>query len=262
MKYNNNIKPVQSVKHALELFEIFKKTPHKEEFGVTELSKELGLHKNNVFRILATLSTTGYIEQNPVTNNYRLSIGIFSLGQKFINKLGYLKLARPFMERLKSEINESVYISTLRRDTVIYLDLVESDRSIRVTSRLGKEIPAHCAAVGKVQLAYMSDEELSSIYPNNSKFIQYTKNSIRTLSDLKKILADVLKNDYAIDNQEFEDNVVYFAAPIKDFRGRPVASLSIGIPAFRLTETRIDEEIIPSIKKYSKEISKRLGYIE
>lgn len=262
MKYTSDIKPVHAVKHALELFEVFKMSSNKQEFGVTELAKILGLHKNNVFRILATLSTEGYIEQNTATENYRLGIKIFNLGQKFISKLGYLKLAKPFMERLKSELNETVYIGILRKDAVVYLDIAESDNSVRIASRLGKDIPAHCTSIGKVQLAYMSNDELNSIYTDESKFIKYTENSILSLSELKKVLEDVLVNEYAIDNQEFEKDVACFAVPIKDYKGRPVAALSVASPVFRLSEDRIFNEIIPTTKRYAKEISQRLGYQE
>jgi len=259
MPYKTNLKPVQSVHHALELFEVFRTSEKKEEFGVTELSKTLGLHKNNVFRLLATLESRGYIEQNMNTENYRLGIGIFNLGQKFINKLGILKLAKPFMEKIVEQVNESVYIGILREGSVIYLDIVEAPQTVRIVSRVGRDVPAYCTAIGKTQLAYASEEELNKIYMG-ARLRRYTDKTITSLPILKKHLREIGEKDYAIDDEEFEERVRCIALPIKDYLGVPVSALSVSGPASRITDEKMTEEILPVLKKYSREISKRLGF--
>ena len=92
---------IQAVSHALDLLEQF----HDEvdELGVTELSKRLKLHKNNVFRLLATLESRGYIEQNKATENYRLGLKALELGQTFIKQMGLLRQAKPILEKMVSE---------------------------------------------------------------------------------------------------------------------------------------------------------------
>jgi DNA-binding IclR family transcriptional regulator len=259
MPYKTNVKPVQSVQHALELFEVFRTSEKKEEFGVTELSKTLGLHKNNVFRLLATLESRGYIEQNLNTENYRLGIGIFNLGQKFINKLGILKLSKPFMEKIVEKINESVYIGILREGSVIYLDIVEAPQTVRIVSRVGRDVPAYCTAIGKVQLAYASEEEINKIYMG-ARLRKYTENTITSLPVLKSHLRKIGEVDYAIDNEEFEEEVRCIAVPVKDYLGVPVSALSASGPASRMTDKKMYDEILPVLRKYAKEISKRLGY--
>lgn len=259
MTYKSNVKLVQSVLHALQLFEVFRTSENKDEFGVTELSKALGLHKNNVFRLLATLESRGYIEQNPETENYRLGIEIFNLGQQFINKLNILKLARPFMEKIVAEVNESIYIGILRKGFVVYLDMVEANQNVRVVSRVGKDVPAYCTAIGKIQLAYASEEEINSMYMG-ARLKRYTNNTITSLPELKKHLKEVLANDYALDNEEFEERVRCIAVPIKDYLGVPVAALSVTGPACRMTDDKIFNVIYPTAKKYAREISKRLGW--
>lgn len=259
MVFKANLKAIQSVHHALQLFEVFRTSNKQQEFGVTELSKTLGLHKNNVFRLLATLSACGYIEQNPVTENYRLGIGIFNLGQKFINKLGFLKLARPFMEKIVSEVGEAVYVGILREGNVIYLDIVEPNLPVRVVSRVGKDVPAYCTSIGKIQLAYSSEDEINKMYMG-ARLKKYTDYTITSLPELKKHLKEVSAKDYAIDDQEFEKDVRCIAVPIKDYLGTPVAAISVAAPIYRMNEERLINEILPTTKKYAKEISKRLGY--
>ena len=261
MVYKPDVKPVQSVHHALELFEVFRTADNKDEFGVTELSKALGLHKNNVFRLLATLASRGYIEQNLNTENYRLGIGIFNLGQKFVNKLGILKLSRPFMEKIVAEVNESVYIGILREGNVIYLDMAETNHPVRVVSRVGKDVPAYCTAIGKIQLAYSSEEEINKIYMG-ARLKKYTDHTITSLPVLKRELKKVADQDYAIDDEEFEERVRCIAVPIKDYLGVPVAALSVTGPACRQTDERLLDDLLPVAKKYAREISKRLGFQE
>src|SRR2546425_11462931 len=77
---------IQSVSHALDVLEQF--AGDAEELGVTELSKRLRLHKNNVFRLLATLESRGYIEQNRATENYRLCVRGLPPGRRQVGPIG------------------------------------------------------------------------------------------------------------------------------------------------------------------------------
>ena len=80
---------IKSVNNAFDLLEEFK--GDRDELGVTELSNRLNLHKNNIFRLLATLETKGYIEQNKATENYRLCVKSLELGQAFIKQQGLVR---------------------------------------------------------------------------------------------------------------------------------------------------------------------------
>ncbi len=96
---------IQSVSHALDVLEQF--TGHQDELGVTELSKRLKLHKNNVFRLLATLEARGYIEQNKQTENYRLGVRCLYLGQRYLSQLGLVRQARPVLRQLAQDSGET-----------------------------------------------------------------------------------------------------------------------------------------------------------
>src|ERR1700756_2329834 len=94
---------IQAVSHALDLLEQFR--GEVDELGVTELSKRLKLHKNNVFRLLATLESRGYIEQTKVTKTSRLGPKTLELGQTFIRQMGLLRQSKPILESLVEECN-------------------------------------------------------------------------------------------------------------------------------------------------------------
>src|SRR5246127_261721 len=86
---------IPSVAHALDVMEQF--FGDIDELGVTELSKRLKLHKNNVFRLLATLEARGYVEQNKLSENYRLGIKCLHLGRRYIEHMGLVRQARPIL---------------------------------------------------------------------------------------------------------------------------------------------------------------------
>ena len=248
---------IQAVSHALDLLEQF----HGEvdELGVTELSKRLKLHKNNVFRLLATLESRGYIEQNRATENYRLGLKALELGQTFIKQMGLLRQAKPILEKLVQECNETSYVAIFKEGFVVYLDVVETDLTVRVVSRVGSRLPVHCTASGKVHLAHMSEEEIDSILPSR-ELKAYTPTTYTDREVLKKDLKQIAEQGYAIDNEEMDSGVRCVAAPIRDYTRRIVGALSLSGPSMRFTDERMEKELIPMVKQAADELSTRLGF--
>jgi DNA-binding IclR family transcriptional regulator len=248
---------IQAVSHALDLLEQF----HGEvdELGVTELSKRLKLHKNNVFRLLATLESRGYIEQNRATENYRLGLKSLELGQTFIKQMGLLRQAKPILEKMVKECNETSYVAIFKEGYIVYLDVVETDLTVRVVSRVGSRLPAHCTAAGKIHLAFMSDEEIDALLPSR-ELKGYTPNSVTDREKLRKELRQVAETGVAIDNEELDPGVRCVAAPIRDYTRRIVGALSISGPSMRFSDERIEKELTPLIKQSAEELSTRLGY--
>lgn len=248
---------IQAVDHALDLLEQFHEDV--DELGVTELSKRLKLHKNNVFRLLATLESRGYIEQNRVTENYRLGLKTLELGQTFIKQMGLLRQSRPVLEALVRECNETTYVAILKEFHIVYLDVVETDLTVRVVPRVGARLPAYCTAAGKIQIAYMTDEELENYLPTK-ELKRFTPNTITDRDELKKHLQQVAEMGYAIDNEELDIGVRCVGAPIRDYTRRIIGAVSISGPSMRFTDERMDKELIPLVKRAGEEISTKLGF--
>jgi len=248
---------IQAVYHALDLLEQFR--DDVDELGVTELSKRLKLHKNNVFRLLATLESRNYIEQNKVTENYRLGLKTLELGQTFIKQMGLLRQARPVLERLVKECNETTYVAILKDLQIVYLDVVETDMTVRVVPRVGTQLPAYCTAAGKVQIAHLTDGELENFLPAKG-LKRFTPSTITDRNELKKQLKTIAEQGYAIDDEELDIGVRCIGAPIRDYTRRIIGAVSISGPSMRLTEERMEKELIPIVKKAAEEISSKLGY--
>ncbi len=248
---------IHSVDHALDVLEAFR--ANEPELGVTQLSKILKLHKNNVFRILATLESRGYIEQNPRTENYRLGLKAFEAGQAYLRHVSLLSVANPEMVQLSDSLKENSYLAVLRGDYVFYLDEIIADQTIQVVSRLGTRVSPHCTATGKVFLAFSAVDQAELIL-QHLKLEKMTPNTIIDKERLNKILQKVRSSGCAVDMEEWTMGLRCVAAPILDYYGKIQGTLSVSGPAERMSEKRIKEEIVPSVVKCATEASRKMGF--
>ncbi len=248
---------IQSVTNALDLLEEFR--GEETELGVTELSKRLALHKNNVFRLLATLESRGYMEQNRLTGNYRLGLRVLELGQVFIKHMGLLKMARPVLEEIVEKCNETAYLGLIRDNRVVYVDAVEANRPVRVVSRVGGGLPVYASAIGKVQIAFETADERERALGTGT-LESFTPNTIIDRAKLSTHLEAVQKQGFALDDEEYDDGIRCVGVPVRDYTRRVVAGLSISGPAYRFTDERLNKELIPLAQNAGNMLSRRLGF--
>jgi DNA-binding IclR family transcriptional regulator len=247
---------IRSVSHALDVLEQF--YGDADELGVTELSKRLKLHKNNIFRLLATLESRGYIEQNKATENYRLGLRSLHLGQAYVSRMGLLRQARPVMEGLVKQVRESAYVAVSRQSGMVPLDGFEADQPVRLVSTIGETLPLHATAVGKTQLAFGSDEDLKTRLPETLK--RFTAKTITERAALVQQLKGVVENGYAVDTGEYIEDVRAVAVPIKDYTGHVVGALAVSGPGYRMTAERMQKELASLVVKAGHDLSARLGH--
>jgi DNA-binding IclR family transcriptional regulator len=248
---------VRSVAKALDILAAF--GYEHQELGVSELAQKLGLHKNNVFRLLATLETRGYVEQDKESGNYRLGLKTFEVGNVFLHHLGIRGQARPILEELVRRCNETAYLAVLDGAEVIYISMHETSHPVRVVTRVGRRLPAYCTASGKSQLAFESQDRLDETFHDYS-FKRLTEHTITLYEDLLVHLRETACKGYAVDNEEWESGVKCVAAPVRDYTHRVVAAVVLSGPAPRFTSERIEGELAPLVKEAGAKVSQRLGY--
>ncbi len=248
---------IQSVSHALDVLEQF--GGEYDELGVTELSKRLKLHKNNVFRLLATLESRGYIEQNKSTENYRLGMRCLQLGQTYVTQMGLLRQAHAVIDQLaRTGIRETAFLALFHKDTVVPVDAVEPDRRVRLTASVGEPLPLHCTAAGKVHLASIPDlTARESLIADLQRFTEWT---ITDRQRLLQELENVAAQGFAIEIGEHIEDVNSVAVPVRDYTRNVVGSLNVSGPAHRMTSERIQSEITSLIVEAGQELSQRLGF--
>ena len=251
---NSDSYEIQSVRKTFRLIECLSAA---DEMSITELGNSIELNKGAIFRILSTLRSLGYIEQNPANEKYRLGLKLFEIGSQVLIRLNEVQEAHNIMEQIAQETQETVHLATLREGYVVYLDKIDSKHVLRIFSRVGNRAPCYCTGVGKALLAWLPEEEISRIM-KMQKIVKYTENTITTVKELKKELKKIRMQGYSEDNQEHQQGIRCIAAPIRNRAGKVVAAISITYPEIRNSE-EIKENYKALILKAGEQISNRLG---
>ncbi|MDD5204167.1 MAG: IclR family transcriptional regulator [Desulfobacterales bacterium] len=248
---------INSVLRAAQILQSF--SLEKPTYTHAEISKNLGLNKAAVTRLLFTLEKAGLLEKDVESGKYGLAVSAYQIGSVYINLTGIPQAARPHLSELTVLCKESTHLSILRDYEVVYIDKVECSRPIRMMSYVGRKMPAYCTGTGKVLLAHLSEEDLKT-YFHRVKLKQRTPNTITRAALLRTALEEVRRAGYAVDNAENEMEVMSLAAPIRDRTGKVVAAVSTAGPVYRMAEKGIRETFVPLVMRAAELISKRLGY--
>ncbi|MBC7224453.1 MAG: IclR family transcriptional regulator [Anaerolineae bacterium] len=249
-------KLVASVVRAARLLKTFSR--ERPELGITELANLLNLPPSSVYRLVSSLESEGLMEQDPTTGKYRLSLELFLLGAQVLNQVGLGESSLPFLRRLAEESGETVNMGILRNGRVVYLHKVDSPKVIRASFAIGDQAPAHCTAIGKVLLAYLSDREVEELVRQHP-LEKWGPNTITSLEALKEELQRTRERGYSLDDEEFAPNIRCIGAPVRDHLGQVVAGIAISGPAHRLSLERL-EELREPILETACQISQRMGY--
>jgi len=225
--------------------------------SITEISNALSLYASTAYRILSTLKSGGFVEQDPKTQKYSLGLRFIELGASKLQAMNFMKEILPYLKKLKEKFNETVHLGVLRENEILYLAKEESSQTIRMFSRVGNRCPIHCTGLGKIILAFLSPKEKDEIL-NNIKLIAYTKNTITNRTILEKELSIIKKQGFAMDNEENEKDVFCIATPVFNFEKKVIAAISISIPRFRINSQKT-KKIKKALLDTSDTISKKFG---
>jgi IclR family KDG regulon transcriptional repressor len=252
---------IQTVSNALRVLAAFR---DQDEIGVAELSRRLGLHKNNVFRLLATLEEEGYIEQSEATERYRLGLSSLELGQSFARSRTLLAQARPILAELSAGCGESSHLGMIDADEVVHVDGRVPERLVITRLRVGNRLPVHCTALGKVLLGCAPEQEWQRFHRALSSGRTLDPRTRHTIVDPDKFfehLRTVAGQGFALDLEECEEGLGCVAAPIRDATGEVVAAFSVSAPTFRASEEDLLARIAPSVTTAAARLSSELGWV-
>ncbi len=244
---------IQSVTRAIQIIRCFE---NNEELGVTEISKMIGLHKSTTFGLISTLEVNKLLEKNDFSGRYRLGLELFRLGTKVNSTLRHIAI--PYLEQLVKMYQETVNLVVMDDLSVIYLEKVESTRSMRISTMVGGRLPLYCTAVGKAIMSNLPTEELHSML-NRMEFTKYTDRTLCNKESILRSLEKAKSSGYAEESEELEIGLSCVAAPIYNHFNNPFAAISLSGPTFRMNES-FRKEISVTLKQFTQEISRKLGY--
>jgi IclR family acetate operon transcriptional repressor len=204
----------------------------RQPVGLNDLVAITDLPKTTVFRYVSTLRAEGLVEASGNGERYRASLGLWLLGQTAGVYENLRSTCLPVMLSLQKQFNETVNLGALRGRQVVYLDIVESERSLRMQAQVGAQDPLHCTALGKALLAFMPETRWSAYL--GTRLPRFTGNTITDRAQLMKQLREIRRTGIAFDRGENEEGALCIAVPLFVEAELPIAALSISAPAPRL----------------------------
>ena len=222
--------------------------------GVSAIAQHFQWQKSNVHRLLTTFKVLGYVRQDLATSRYELSLKTWELGMKVVGRSVIKRSAQPFMRSLHQQFQESVNLSILVGNDVLYLDNILANYPLRPTSSPGARVPAIFTASGKSQLAFLPDaaEIATNIIATRPEA------SRMNLPAFLQELQQVRQQGYAVSISGWRASVNSVAVPIQNRDGLAIAAIGISGPSERLSMEKL-REMAPALMYAAAQIAEVCG---
>ncbi len=202
---------------------------------LNQLVRDASLPKTTVFRYLRTLASMNLVEHDVEADRYRPGIGLWRMSHAGGPHEMLRGVARPHMKTLRQRFNETVNLGVLEGGEVCYLDVLESEQSLRMQSNIGATDPLHSTALGKIFLAFRPPNQRAMLIPQI--LVRRTKRTITDHATLLEQLDVIQLTGYSFEMGENEEGSYCIAAPIRDSRSIAVAAISLSAPITRYDES-------------------------
>jgi DNA-binding IclR family transcriptional regulator len=247
---------IQSVQRAVTVLRAFGRA---DEWSTSSLGRELGLHKSVVHRLLVTLARGGLLRQDERTGRFRLAPAMVSLGRRAEHSSDMLAIARPVLQRLVEQSQETVSLCALQDDHGVCLANVDSPQSMRFTIRPGDSFPLNAGGVGKVILAFQPEGFVDALLAAGP-LPRFTDRTPIAPSPLRQELARIRAQGYGFSDAEITPGARSVGAPVYDADGEVHYSLVISAPSFRLTDSLVPQ-FVDMVCRAAQSLSRELGYL-
>lgn len=247
----------QSIEKTFHIIEIMADNPVS--MRLQDIALKVDMPASTALRLLNTLQTLGYVNQDEFSHQYSLSLKFTQIGNLVSSRLSIRELARPYLAVLSQKCREAACLGIEQDKDIVYIDVENGpDNLLKTMHYIGKRAPMHCTGIGKLILSGYDNKKLTE-YIEEKGLPFYTPNTLVTKESLLKELQKVRRNGYALDNQECELGASCVAAGIRDYNGKLVAGISVSGPVTRLAPDKL-ESIRPLVMETAGKISGLLAY--
>ncbi|SCW32480.1 transcriptional regulator, IclR family [Rhizobium mongolense subsp. loessense] len=226
---------------SMALLELVTHAEHPMRF--TDILALAGQPRGTLHRQLGHLVEEGLLEFD-ADGRYAPGLRLLDLASRSWAKNEFRLIAEPHLRHLQQMSGETVHLGVLRETSIIYLDKIEGQQSVRMYSQIGNASPVYCTGVGKVALSILPDDALEALVRSLS-FHSYTPQTLVSAEALLSEVAQIRKAGFAFDREEHEQGIRCVAAPIRMEDGKFAGGVSITGPAYRLTLERLEEWAAP-----------------
>jgi len=245
---------VRAVERALDVLLCF--TNQTPELTMTQIADQVGIHKSTAHRLLATLENKRFIQRDPDTGVYRLGIRLLQMAYLTLEQNDLRRLAAPFMHKLCDLYEENIDLTLLDDIDVVFINILEGPRRVKLAAAIGQRLPAFATASGKAILGFLPEKLVKQILDRGMP--KLTPSTIDSPEVFFEDLNSVRERGFAISEQELEEQINAVAAPIFNQENHPIASIAVAGPAYRLTRERM-MEIGPVVVTTTRAISQEIN---
>lgn len=243
---------------ALELLQLF--TVEHAELSAPEIAAKLSMPLSTAYKYLQTFQENQFLSKNQATNKYYPGLAILRLGLFAVEKTSVMEVASPYMESLAARSLETAFLTVLNGFNMVCVDVKESPRVLRITTGKGSILPLYAGSPGKAVLAFKDQSFIEHVIKTTG-IVRLNKNTITEIDRLKEELALIRQQGFSQSDSEYVADICSVAAPIFDYKGQVIASLSVAGSAERILGEN-KENLVGLVKESSRGISSELGYVE
>ncbi len=242
------------VDRAFDVLELLATAPGP--LGVTDIARQVGSTKSATWRMLVNLEARGYAVKDPATSRYSIGPRLADLGLRGGSRANLVQAARPYLESLSRTFGETANLGVLDSGQVLYIDIVESPRDLRMAARVGARDALHATALGKAMLAYLPGEmvEEALAQPLEAR----TTRTITTPDRIRDDLTRIRESGIASEVGENEVAAACFGVPVFGPDGDAIAAISLAGPEQRMTESGADR-ICEALRLAGEAVTARIG---
>ncbi|QLL09409.1 IclR family transcriptional regulator [Mycobacterium vicinigordonae] len=246
--------PIESVDNALRLLLLLGEQP---QIRLSEATRYLGVASSTAHRLLAMLAYRGFVRQDPDSKAYLPGPALTGVAFAIFGRIDIQRAAVPVMRELSDRLGESVHVGMLDGAGVRFVAAIEGPKAVRVASRLGRTLPAHCTSTGKALLAQLSEPELRQLLPEET-LPTITSRSISNRTRLEDELFRIRGQGYATNREESEEGVASVAVPIPTRAPGMLLALNAAAPQNRLPAKKYPV-VAAALVEAANQISDQLG---
>ncbi|WP_373778561.1 IclR family transcriptional regulator [Glaesserella sp.] len=250
----------QSLIRGLRLLDVLSNFPNG--CPLAKLTEITGLNKSTVHRLLQGLHSEGFVQGATTSGSYRLTTKCLSLGQKTLASMNIINIAAPHLERLNLTLGETVNFSRRENDHAIMIYKLEPTTGMmRTRAYIGQHLHLYCSAMGKIFLAYEQNlSYLAEYWQSHQAVIQpLTCNTVTQIGLMETELAEIRRDQFAMDREENELGVMCIACPVFDHHGRVKYAISVSASTHKLAQIG-KQTILTEIRSAADAISRELGW--
>lgn len=246
---------IKSIQRCFEILSAFTKAG-KPQLDTAQIGRLTQIPTSSLYRHLQTLTGQSALDYDPQSKKYSLGPLILKLGTIANDNLDIRAIAKPFMEKVRDEVQETVYLTGLFGKEAICIEKIDCKNAVRFFTERGDTFPIYASATGRVLMAYLTPEERENIIAKGLE--RYTQYTITDPVKLRKRLETVRERGFAFSNQELGLGGMAIAAPIFDSQCKIFAGLSIGAPVDRFKEKNL-MKFSRRLIEYANQISALIG---